>query len=79
MSFHDVRFPTDISYGSSGGPGFSTAIIEVDSGAEERISLMYDDPKAFDGTDLEVAKYDERCRQVAVEMFYLLDYVKSHI
>lgn len=38
MGFHEVQFPTDISYGSAGGPGFSTSIIRVDSGAEERIS-----------------------------------------
>jgi len=38
MSFHETRFPTDISYASIGGPGFKTSIIEVDSGAEERVS-----------------------------------------
>jgi len=38
MGFADVRFPDDISYGSSGGPGYSTFIQSVDSGAEERIS-----------------------------------------
>lgn len=38
MAFHEVQFPTSISYGSRGGPGYSTAIISVDSGAEERVS-----------------------------------------
>ena len=38
MAFHEVQFPTDISYGSGGGPGFNTAIIENDAGVEERIS-----------------------------------------
>jgi uncharacterized protein (TIGR02217 family) len=37
-TFHEVQFPTDISYGSSGGPGFSTKIIESDSGDETRIA-----------------------------------------
>ena len=36
MAFHDVLFPEDISYGSAGGPGFRTTIIQLDSGAEER-------------------------------------------
>lgn len=36
--FHDVLFPTGISYGSRGGPGFSTNIIETDSGAEQRVA-----------------------------------------
>ncbi|RME61845.1 MAG: TIGR02217 family protein, partial [Alphaproteobacteria bacterium] len=35
-AFHDVRFPTDISFGSSGGPGFSTSIVETASGVEQR-------------------------------------------
>ncbi len=37
-------------------------------GAAERISLPYDDPGLFDGSDQEAAAYDERCRQVAREM-----------
>lgn len=34
--FHDVRFPTDISYASSGGPEFSTEIAQLGSGYENR-------------------------------------------
>lgn len=34
--FQDIQFPTDISYGSKGGPTFKTDIIEVDSGQEYR-------------------------------------------
>jgi uncharacterized protein (TIGR02217 family) len=34
--FHNVRFPEDISYGSSGGPGFKTTVIELASGHEQR-------------------------------------------
>lgn len=41
-------------------------------GAEKRIPLHYEDPKAFDGTPLEAVKYDERCRQIATEMFYVM-------
>lgn len=39
-------------------------------GADDRISLPYDDPKAFDGTPQEAEKYAERCRQIAREMLY---------
>lgn len=35
-TFHDVRFPTDISFGSTGGPGFSTDIVALQSGHEQR-------------------------------------------
>ncbi|HEQ98804.1 MAG TPA: TIGR02217 family protein [candidate division Zixibacteria bacterium] len=34
--FHEVQFPTDISYESSGGPEFSTEVIELGSGHERR-------------------------------------------
>lgn len=36
MAFHEVRFPTDISYGSSGGPEFSTDVIITHGGFEQR-------------------------------------------
>ena len=32
----DTRFPDDISYGSSGGPEFSTEIIKLSGGTEQR-------------------------------------------
>jgi uncharacterized protein (TIGR02217 family) len=35
-SFHEVLFPTDISYGSKGGPKFKTDIFTADSGFEKR-------------------------------------------
>lgn len=35
-NFHNVRFPEDISYGSSGGPGFKTTVIDLASGHEQR-------------------------------------------
>jgi arsenate reductase (thioredoxin) len=40
-------------------------------GATLRISLPYEDPKQADGTPEEQARYDERSRQIAAEMFYL--------
>src|ERR1043165_2848502 len=36
MAFHDARFPTTQDYGSSGGPSFSTNIVELDGGGDER-------------------------------------------
>ncbi|MBW4984834.1 DUF2460 domain-containing protein [Mameliella sp. CS4] len=36
MSFHDVRFPTDLSFGSVGGPERRTDIVTLTSGYEER-------------------------------------------
>ena len=36
MSFVEVRFPEDISYGSSGGPVYSTDVVVTDGGFEKR-------------------------------------------
>jgi hypothetical protein len=46
-------------------------------GAESRIGLPYLDPKEFDNSPLKEAKYDERCRQIAREMFYIMDFVSK--
>ena len=40
-------------------------------GAEARIPVRYEDPKAFDDTPQEAEKYDERSLQIASEMFYV--------
>ena len=45
------------------------------TGADERIAIPYDDPNAFDGTESEADKYDERCRQIAREMLYVFSQV----
>jgi len=35
-SFHEVQFPPDISFGSTGGPGYSTGVVTTSSGGEQR-------------------------------------------
>ncbi|MGB3182805.1 MAG: protein-tyrosine-phosphatase [Cyclobacteriaceae bacterium] len=44
-------------------------------GAEVRIPVMYEDPKAYDGTAREAEAYRERCRQIATEMLYMMSKV----
>lgn len=45
-------------------------------GAEQRISLTYEDPKVSDGMPAESATYDERCRQIALEALYVFSVCK---
>lgn len=45
-------------------------------GTERRIPVRYEDPKAFDDTPEESARYDERSMQIASEMFYVFSKVK---
>lgn len=46
-------------------------------GAEIRIPVRYDDPKAFDGTDLMEAKYLERSKEIATEMLYVFSKIEK--
>ncbi|WP_333809192.1 arsenate-mycothiol transferase ArsC [Flavobacterium sp.] len=45
-------------------------------GAEARFSIKYDDPKAFDGTDVMNEKYAERSLQIASEMYFVFSQIK---
>ena len=45
-------------------------------GAEARIPVRYEDPKAFDDTEKEAEMYDTRSLQIASEMFYVFSKIK---
>jgi len=73
-------------YGDSHNPSSNFAAIMTCSDAEEncpfipgvdlRIATTYDDPKAFDGTELQEAKYLERSKQIALECLYIFSLIK---
>jgi len=44
-------------------------------GAGKRISTTYLDPKVFDSTPQEAEKYDERCKQIALETLYVFSQI----
>lgn len=46
-------------------------------GAEKRIPITYEDPKAFDGTPEQAQKYRERSEQIATEMFYVFSQIQK--
>jgi len=46
------------------------------AGAEKRFPIRYDDPKAFDRTDLMNVKYAERSIEIAAEMYYIFSKIK---
>jgi len=48
MTFHEVRFPTAISFGSSGGPERRTEIVVLGSGHEERNTRWADSRRHYD-------------------------------
>ena len=67
------------------GSGFG-AIMTCDSaneacpfvpGAEKRIPITFEDPKAFDNTPQQAGKYLERSLQIATELWYVFSQIKS--
>ncbi|MFL1011355.1 low molecular weight phosphatase family protein [Flavisericum labens] len=46
-------------------------------GAENRIPITFEDPKAFDSTPQQAEKYKERSLQIATELFYVFSKIQS--
>jgi len=46
------------------------------AGAEKRIPLTFEDPKAFDNTPQQVEKYNERSLQIATELYYVFSKIQ---
>lgn len=46
-------------------------------GADYRLSLPFEDPKAADNTPEESDRYDERCLQIASEMYFVFSSVRK--
>lgn len=47
------------------------------AGAEKRIPITFEDPKAFDNTAQQTEKYSERSLQIATELFYVFSQINS--
>jgi arsenate reductase (thioredoxin) len=45
-------------------------------GSEARFPIKYNDPKAFDGTELMNEKYEERSIEIASEMYFVFSKIK---
>jgi uncharacterized protein (TIGR02217 family) len=69
VGFKDIRFPTDISYGSSGGPGYSTGIVSMKSGKEKR-NINWEYPRSEYDVAYGIEEQDEL--ELLVEMFHVV-------
>ena len=47
------------------------------AGAEKRVPITFEDPKAFDNTPQQAEKYEERSMQIATEMFYVFSQITT--
>jgi uncharacterized protein (TIGR02217 family) len=48
MNFHEIRFPTAISFHSTGGPARKTEIVTLGSGYEERNAVWANSRRSYD-------------------------------
>ena len=48
MTFHEIRFPTAIAFGSTGGPERKTEIVALGSGYEERNAVWANSRRSYD-------------------------------
>ncbi|MES2732123.1 MAG: protein-tyrosine-phosphatase [Bacteroidota bacterium] len=88
VSYSTEQFPINTFskvYDQGGNPTTNFGAVMTCTHAEDncpfipgatRLSLPFDDPKEFDGTSQEEAKYDERTRQIGREIFYAFSLVK---
>jgi protein-tyrosine-phosphatase len=51
----------------------------VVAGAASRHAIHYADPRLCDDTPTETAEYNERCREIAREMFYIMSQVRKRL
>jgi len=47
-------------------------------GAEKRIPITYKDPKKYDGTEIQDIKYQETCRLIATELYFVFLKIKNN-
>lgn len=75
-------FDSDFNPGSSFAAVMTCSQADKDCpiipGAEKRIPITYEDPKAFDNTPQQVEKYMERSLQIANEMFYVFSKIHTN-
>ncbi|MCB0522590.1 MAG: protein-tyrosine-phosphatase [Lewinellaceae bacterium] len=84
---HILMFSKKYDHRNNPTSGFAAVMVcsEADAscpfvpGADARFSIPYEDPKNFDGTPSEEIAYDERCRQIAREMFYAVKHAKNRL
>lgn len=48
-------------------------------GADARFAIPFEDPKVSDNTPSEAQTYNERCKQIGTEFFFVMDYVKTKL
>ncbi len=80
-----VMFPKKIDHVKNPANSFMAVVLDSNAelniknirGTYNRLFLEYEDPSGYVGSDMEKEKFDELCRQVAVEMFYVFSQLRK--
>ena len=80
-----MAFPKKIDYRKNPRNEFMAIVIEPNAdlnlprvrGTYNRLALLYKDPSGYVGTDECESRFDEVCRQMALEMFYVFSQLKK--
>ena len=82
-----VTFPKKIDHKRNPYHDFMAVFVEENAdiniqnikGTYNRLLLNYEDPMGYDGSDEESMIYEESCRKVAVEMFYVFSQLRKRL
>jgi arsenate reductase len=74
-----LAFPKKVNHAKNPDNNFMAVILDRNAdinlnnikGTYNRLFLGYDDPLGYVGSDLEDTKFNESCKKIAVEMFYV--------
>jgi hypothetical protein len=82
-----IAFPKKISHTKNPGDNFMAVILDGNAdlninnieGTYNRLFLEYEDPKGYEGSEIEKDKFNESCKNVAVEMFYVFSQLHNRL
>lgn len=82
-----IAFPKKINHTRNPGNNFMAVILDSNAdlninnvkGTYNRLFLDFEDPKGYEGSEIEAEKFNESCKQVAVEMFYVFSQLNKQL
>ncbi|MCG8311453.1 MAG: hypothetical protein MI975_28960 [Cytophagales bacterium] len=82
-----VAFPKKINHTRNPNQDFMAVFVEENAdlnvrkinGIYHRLLLTYEDPVGYDGSGLASSMYEESCKKVAVEMFYVFAQLRKRL
>ncbi len=82
-----VSFPKKLDHSRNPSSNYMAVVLDKNAdmnisdirGTYNRLFLDYEDPSGYQDAMVETAKYDETCRRVAVEMFYVFSQLKKRL